>query len=307
MSEEPRGEILLWSSNVDNGRWKAEVTQCNDTEVTLYITDLFLNEVKYMENMDFVLDIQKGVPNEVLEEWQDKTIMWIDKQDVYEGTEIRMPEEAKIFGDGLVRILNRIQGGWGKGLNFDIGWYGMIIDLDNELANIRFDYTIKQIMEKDGALVLIFDLPTKGFDCCQIFHENNEVPDNDGDIPVEWWAEMSNKFQEHLKTDEHLATAEEFEKEQKELLPDIEEMNEVVARYIEMSITICEACGAPGELETLIWKKTLCPKHLSELEKITPEDIETSKSINQIIAGADFAEVALKEEPIGEGKFIERF
>jgi hypothetical protein len=310
MSQEQRVEILLWSSTVDNGKWKTEVVQSSDTEATLYITKM-PSSVEYMETFDFKLDHEKGIPEEALEEWQDKAIMWIDKQDEYGDSGIVIPEDARMFGEGLVKLFGRIPEGPYRSINFDKGWYGLIIDLDTELSNIRPDYIVKQIKEENGKLIFKFDLPTTPFTCCEDFHMNQVPPENDeGDEYMAWWKETNEKLTEHLKTEEHLKTVEKSLEEKEELKPTIEEMTEIVKSYQESALTLCEACGAPGELETFFWHKTLCPKHLAELEKLTPEDIQQAAAINEVIENATlepFVEVMPKEEPLGEGKFIERF
>lgn len=309
MSEEQKGEMLLWSSSIDNGTWKAEVVQASDTEATIYITKM-PSEVVHMENFDFTLDFAKGISDETLEEWQDKAIMLVDKYAVqeYEDTGISLPEDARIYGEGIVRIFARIPEGLPRSLNFDKGWYGLVIDLDNELAKVREDYLIRQIKEVKGKLVFKIELPTKSLSCCEEFHFAQTPPeDKEGDAYSQWWLDAIKLSQEHLETEEHKKCFAEYEEEQKSQLPDLEAMYQIVAEYQDKAINTCEACGAPGELETLFWHKTLCPKHLSELEKITPEDVENAKELNESISKILYIENDPKPETLPDGKIIERF
>ena len=309
MSEEQRGEMILWSSTIDNGKWKAEVVQSSETEATLYITKMPAS-VEYMETFDFTLDYTKGITDEALEEWQDKAIMWIDKQDEHEDTGLIIPEDARIFADGIIKIFGRMSDGLPRTLNFDKGWYGLIIDLDEELERVRPDYKIRTIKEKGGRLLFNFELPRKAFTCCELFHETQVPPEEKGEVSVEWWMETNKRLQEHLETEEHKNTLAEYLAEQEELQPDIDEMTNIIEEYADKSVTICEACGSPGELDTIFWHKTLCPKHFAELEKITPEDVATAKTIQEVVQNANiqgYVESVPKDEALPDGKFIDRF
>lgn len=49
-------------------------------------------------------------------------------------------------------ILARIPERWGKYLSIDEGWYGIVFELDKQLAALDPDYTIAQVKEKFGGL-----------------------------------------------------------------------------------------------------------------------------------------------------------
>ena len=52
----------------------------------------------------------------------------------------------------LQHILDRIIPAYGKYIDVLPGWYGIILELDNQIAEIDPDYSIAQIKEKFGTL-----------------------------------------------------------------------------------------------------------------------------------------------------------
>ena len=62
------------------------------------------------------------------------------------------PEGAGEYADALRRILARIPPRWGRRIDTGPGWYPLIIELDQQLAQTDPGYTVHQVKEKFGSL-----------------------------------------------------------------------------------------------------------------------------------------------------------
>lgn len=69
---------------------------------------------------------------------------------------IHMPADAGEFEDGLRAIMVRIPPNWGRWIGCSRGWYPVIIELDQALAEIDSSYEVHQVKEKLGGLRYYF-------------------------------------------------------------------------------------------------------------------------------------------------------
>ncbi len=69
---------------------------------------------------------------------------------------IHMPADAGEYEDDLRRIMARIPPGWGRWISCSRGWYPIIIELDQALAEIDPDYELHQVKEKYAGLRFYF-------------------------------------------------------------------------------------------------------------------------------------------------------
>jgi hypothetical protein len=63
-----------------------------------------------------------------------------------------LPEDAGKHAEGLLKILERIPEHWGRWISCGSGWYPLLIELNEKLAQIEPDYEIHQVKEKFGTL-----------------------------------------------------------------------------------------------------------------------------------------------------------
>lgn len=68
-----------------------------------------------------------------------------------------VPRDASEYTDGLIAILMRIPDGWGRWISCDRGWYPIIIDVDQKLAELDPNYVVHQVKEKFGGLRYYFE------------------------------------------------------------------------------------------------------------------------------------------------------
>lgn len=67
-------------------------------------------------------------------------------------SDIEVPADAGQYADGLRRILRRFPDPEYAWIECQRGWYGLIVDLDRQLAGIAPDYVLVQVKEKFGGL-----------------------------------------------------------------------------------------------------------------------------------------------------------
>lgn len=63
-----------------------------------------------------------------------------------------LPDDAGEYAEGLTKILERIPEGWGRWISCGKGWYPLLIELDEKLAEIDPSYEVHQAKEKFGTL-----------------------------------------------------------------------------------------------------------------------------------------------------------
>ncbi len=65
---------------------------------------------------------------------------------------LHVPSNAGGVAAELERILRRIPDGWGRWIGCGKGWYPLIVDLDQRLADLDPGYHVHQVKEKYGTL-----------------------------------------------------------------------------------------------------------------------------------------------------------
>lgn len=78
---------------------------------------------------------------------------------------VHVPDDAGEHAEALRRILLRIPLNWGQWISVDKGWYPIIVELDQQLAEVDPAYELNQVKEKFAGLRFYF---------------HSEVPDPDG-------------------------------------------------------------------------------------------------------------------------------
>lgn len=63
-----------------------------------------------------------------------------------------VPGDAGDYAEALRRILARIPERWGRRIDVGAGWYPLIVELDQQLAQTDPGYTVHQVKEKFGSL-----------------------------------------------------------------------------------------------------------------------------------------------------------
>lgn len=66
--------------------------------------------------------------------------------------------EDESYPPGIQKIVDRIPEVWGKWISCDSGWFPLLIELDEKLAQIAPDYEVSQVKEKFGTLRYYFTL-----------------------------------------------------------------------------------------------------------------------------------------------------
>ncbi|ORW59602.1 hypothetical protein [Mycolicibacterium peregrinum] len=69
---------------------------------------------------------------------------------------LHIPDDAGEHEEGLRRIMRRIPDGWGRWISCSRGWYPIVIQLDEALAEIDPEYEVHQCKEKYAGLRYYF-------------------------------------------------------------------------------------------------------------------------------------------------------
>jgi hypothetical protein len=69
---------------------------------------------------------------------------------------LHIPDDAGEYEDGLRAIMMRIPDGWGRWIGCSAGWYPIVIQLDEALAEIDPEYEVHQCKEKYAGLRYYF-------------------------------------------------------------------------------------------------------------------------------------------------------
>lgn len=75
---------------------------------------------------------------------------------------LHVPDDAGPHRDALVRILRRIPPNWGRWISCDAGWYPIIVQLDQQLAELDPNYELHQCKEKFAGLRYYFHTEVDG-------------------------------------------------------------------------------------------------------------------------------------------------
>jgi len=201
---------------------------------------------------------------------------------------IHVPDDAGEHRAGLERILRRIPDGWGRWIGCGPGWYPIIVDLADAIAELVPEYEIHQVKEKYGTLRFYWGVPYRDLACCAEFHQVDPRPFPGASIgpfaPKDRDPEESRRLQEWFRRyDAHLASVE--HKRVNEAAYVAAEADQDHARSIdqriealidvaeEVSARTCERCGSPGVLhEDHGWLATLCASCAAESGFLLPEN-----------------------------------
>jgi hypothetical protein len=183
--------------------------------------------------------------------------------------EFHVPEDAGEYAEDLGKILKRIPPRWGRWISCDRGWYPLIIELDQKLAEIFPDYELHQVKEKFGTLRYYIGFPELNPQCCIDLEATRP---HEGAIDPKWLFNKERTVQEQYELDAWFYTkysphfdSEEHNKQSGALEPERErrralytQMEEIISEYEYRSARTCEITGAPGELMRRgYWYKTL--------------------------------------------------
>lgn len=191
---------------------------------------------------------------------------------------VNVPKDAGEYEDGLRRIMSRIPERWGRWISCDKGWYPLIIELDEKLAEVFPEYEVHQVKEKFGTLRYYFGMPDLNPQCCIDLYDRRPC---DGAIDPKWLYESARKertiqdqydlcmwmrdLEKHLDTQEHLESDEALDSERERRRGLYEVMNDLVNEYENRSAVTCEITGNPGVMmKHGYWYKTLDPAHAPE-------------------------------------------
>ena len=186
---------------------------------------------------------------------------------------MHIPEDAGNHEEDLRKILSRIPDMWGRWISCDKGWYPLIIELDQKLAEIAPDYTLHQVKEKFGTLRYYTGFPDLTPQCCI---DMEKTQPHEGPIDPKWrkfskeeWTagqqyELDKWFYTvrlpHFDSPDHIEQDEALEPERQRRRELSQKMQEIIREYEDLSAKTCEICGADAELlARKYWYKTLCP------------------------------------------------
>jgi hypothetical protein len=65
---------------------------------------------------------------------------------------LHVPDDAGEYAEALCGMLVRIPDGWGRWISCDLGWYPLLVELDEQLRALLPNYVIHQVKEKYGGL-----------------------------------------------------------------------------------------------------------------------------------------------------------
>lgn len=183
---------------------------------------------------------------------------------------VHVPEDAGEHADALRRILERIPERWGRWISCSSGWYPLIIELDQKLAEIYPEYELHQVKEKYGTLRYYIGLPQLDPQCCIDLEATRP---SDGAVNPKWLYGKERTLQEQYDLDKwfyekyipHQDSPEHVE-QQKTLEPErerrdglLDKMEEIISEYENLSARTCELCGADAEMRSRnYWYRTLC-------------------------------------------------
>jgi hypothetical protein len=190
--------------------------------------------------------------------------------------QIHTPEDAGEYEEDLKKILGRIPLRWGRWISCNKGWYPMLIELDQKLAEIFPDYELHQVKEKFGTLRYYIGFPELNPQCCI---DLDAARPHKGAVDPKWLHGQERTAQDqyeldtwfykeyipHFDSEEHAQQQEALEPEQERRRALSDQMHEIIAEYENKSGSICEETGTPGVMMRRgYWYKTLNPDHAPE-------------------------------------------
>lgn len=183
---------------------------------------------------------------------------------------VHIPEDAGEYVDDLRRILERIPERWGRWISCSSGWYPLVIELDQKLAEIFPDYELHRVKEKFGTLRYYIGFSQLDPQCCIDLEATRPF---DGAINPKWLYGKERTVEEqyeldkwyyeqllpHFDTEEHIQQVETLEPERQRRHELSKQMHKIIDEYEGISARTCELCGAEAELRARrYWYRTLC-------------------------------------------------
>ena len=175
---------------------------------------------------------------------------------------LHVPEDAGQYEEGLRKILARIPDGWGRFISCSAGWYPIIVELDEKIAEVYPDYEVHQVKEKYGTLRYYYGFPEREV---PEVGPRPDYPKGGGEEEKKVWSEANKKWRqkldEYYETPEGKARAEKAEQ-------DGEKIEAYVRQAEAKAARTCEICGQPGVKTATMapspWYQTLCETHAQE-------------------------------------------
>ena len=65
---------------------------------------------------------------------------------------MHIPKDAGEHRDALIRMMLHIPADWGRSVDCDAGWFGLLADLDADLAHLDPEYILQAVRQKYGGL-----------------------------------------------------------------------------------------------------------------------------------------------------------
>lgn len=184
---------------------------------------------------------------------------------------IHVPQDAGDHAEDLRRILARIPENWGRWISCASGWYPLVIELDQKLAEIAPDYTLHQVKEKFGTLRYYIGFPDLQPQCCidldaeqpiegpinpRFLKKDEERTDEDQYTLDRWFYEVRLP---HFDSPEHIQQNDDLEPERERRYKLSNQMHEIINDYENLSALTCELCGAEADLRARHYRyRTLC-------------------------------------------------
>ena len=190
--------------------------------------------------------------------------------------QLHVPEDAGEYEEGLRKILRRIPLRWGRWISCGKGWYPLLIELDQKLAEVFPDYELHQVKEKFGTLRYYIGMPPLEPQCCLDLEATRP---HEGPVDPSWlhgqertaqaqyeldtW--FYTKYMSHFDSKEHAQQDMTLEPERQRRSALYDQMEKIVVEYEDRSAITCEITGTPGVMMRRGgWFRTLSPDHAPE-------------------------------------------
>ena len=184
---------------------------------------------------------------------------------------IHIPENSGEYAEDIRKILSRIPPRWGRWISCDKGWYPLVIELDQKLAEIYPDYELHQVKEKFGTLRYYIGFPDLQPQCCidldaeqpiegpinpRFLQKDEERTAEDQYTLDTWFYEVRLT---HFDTPEHVQQDALLEPERQRRRELLDKMEEIIREYEDLSSRTCELCRDDAKLlSRSYWYRTLC-------------------------------------------------
>ena len=197
---------------------------------------------------------------------------------------VHVPEDAGKHEAGLRKIMSRIPDGWGRWISCDKGWYPLLIELDERLAEINPNYEIHQVKEKFGSLRFYIGIPSPEPQCCIDWDAKRPVlgsldpkflrSDQTRTIQEQYdLGQWYSDFVAHFEEEEHKTLYDALQPQRESNRLDYDRMEKIIDEYEDRSARTCEITGNAGVLMVRNhWYKTMDPAIAPEGYVEIPEE-----------------------------------